>query len=117
VGDGHHRDVVLKSAVERAHHYEPDLNRSYSDLAAHYGAAIIPARSRKPRDKAKVEVGVQVAERWILLRPCAAAPSSVSPRRMPPFENDSNGSTTGPSESSRAVGAASFLRISQVFAT
>jgi transposase len=56
----------LKSAVAEAHRYEPDLNRSYSDLAAHYGTAIIPARSRKPRDKAKVEVGVQVAERWIL---------------------------------------------------
>ena len=56
----------LKSAVDRAHRYEPDLNRSYSDLAVHYGTAIIPARSRKPRDKAKVEVGVQVAERWIL---------------------------------------------------
>ena len=56
----------LKFAVDRAHRYEPDLNRSYSDLAAHYGSAIIPARSRKPRDKAKVEVGVQVAERWIL---------------------------------------------------
>jgi transposase len=56
----------LKSAVDRAHRYEPELNRSYADLAAHYGTAIIPARSRKPRDKAKVEVGVQVAERWIL---------------------------------------------------
>ena len=56
----------LHSAVDRAHRYEPDLNRTYSDLAAHYGSAIIPARSRKPRDKAKVEVGVQVAQRWIL---------------------------------------------------
>jgi transposase len=42
----------LHSAVDRAHRYEPDLNRTYSDLAAHYGGAIIPARSRKPRDKA-----------------------------------------------------------------
>jgi transposase len=56
----------LKAAVDRAHLYEPELNRSYADLAAHYGAAVIPARSRKPRDKAKVEVGVQVAQRWIL---------------------------------------------------
>jgi transposase len=56
----------LHSAVDRPHRYEPDLNRSYSDLAAHYGSAIIPARSRKPRDKARVEVGVQVAQRWIL---------------------------------------------------
>ena len=56
----------LHSAVDHAHRYEPDLNRTYSDLATHYGSAIIPARSRKPRDKAKVEVGVQVAQRWIL---------------------------------------------------
>ncbi len=56
----------LRSAVGKAHRYEPEINRSYADLAAHYGAAVIPARSRKPRDKAKVEVGVQVAERWIL---------------------------------------------------
>ena len=58
----------LHSAVDRPHRYEPELNRSYSDLATHYGTAIIPARSRKPRDKAKVEVGVQVVQRWILAR-------------------------------------------------
>ena len=58
----------LKSAVSKAHLYEPDLNPTYQDLAAHYGFAVIPARVRKPRDKAKVESGVQVAERWILAR-------------------------------------------------
>jgi transposase len=58
----------LRSAVTRAHRYEPDLNRTYAEMAAHYGAAVIPARSAKPRDKAKVEVGVQVVERWILAR-------------------------------------------------
>src|SRR5262249_42873721 len=46
--------------------YEPELNRTYADLAQHYGFAVIPARAAKPRDKAKVEVGVQVVERWIL---------------------------------------------------
>ena len=56
----------LRSAVTRAHRYEPELNRTYEEMAAHYGAAIIPARSHKPRDKAKVEVGVLIAERWIL---------------------------------------------------
>ncbi len=56
----------LRAGVTKAHRYEPELNRTYEELAAHYGAAVIPARSRKPRDKAKVEVGVQVAERWIL---------------------------------------------------
>lgn len=56
----------LKSAVNRAHRYEPDLNPSYAELAQHYGVAVVPARVRRPRDKAKAEVGVQVVERWIL---------------------------------------------------
>jgi transposase len=55
----------LKAGVTRAHRYEPILNASYAELAAHYGCAIIPARPYKPRDKAKVESGVLVAERWI----------------------------------------------------
>ena len=58
----------LKAAVTRAHRYEPELNRTYTDLAQHYGFAVIPARAAKPRDKAKVEVGVQVVERWMLAR-------------------------------------------------
>ena len=58
----------LKSAVNRAHRYEPELNRTYAELAHHYHVAIIPARAARPRDKAKVEVGVQVVERWILAR-------------------------------------------------
>jgi len=56
----------LKSAVAKACRYEPDLNPTYQEMAAHYGAAVIPARPRHPRDRAKVEVGVQVVERWIL---------------------------------------------------
>jgi len=56
----------LRAGVTKAHRYEPILNRTYEELAAHYGCAVIPARSRKPRDKAKVETGVLVAERWIL---------------------------------------------------
>jgi transposase len=58
----------LKAAVTRAHRYEPEINRTYAELASHYGVAIIPARAARPRDKAKVEVGVQVVERWILAR-------------------------------------------------
>ena len=58
----------LKAAVTRAHRYEPELNRTYAELAQYYGFAVIPARAAKPRDKAKVEVGVQVVERWILAR-------------------------------------------------
>lgn len=56
----------LRSGVSKAHRYEPDINPSYRDLAEHYGVAVVPARARKPKDKAKVEVGVQVVERWIL---------------------------------------------------
>jgi transposase len=58
----------LKSGIDRAHRYEPDLNRAYAEFAEHYGLAILPARVRKPRDKAKVETGVQIVERWILAR-------------------------------------------------
>ena len=56
----------LKSGVTKADRYEPDLNPAYHDLACHYGLAVIPARPRHPRDKAKVEAGVLVAQRWIL---------------------------------------------------
>lgn len=56
----------LCAGVSQAHRYEPDLNQTYQDLASHYGVAIVPARARKPKDKAKVEVGVQIVERWIL---------------------------------------------------
>ena len=58
----------LKAAVLRANWHEPGLNPTYQDFASHYGTAILPARPRRPRDKAKVEVGVQVVERWILAR-------------------------------------------------
>jgi len=58
----------LKSGVTRAHRYEPDLNPAYQDFAEHYCVAILPARVRKPRDKAKVEGGVLIVERWILAR-------------------------------------------------
>jgi transposase len=55
----------LKAGVIKPHRYEPILNASYAELAAHYGCAILPARPKKPRDKAKVESGVLVTERWI----------------------------------------------------
>ena len=58
----------LKSAVTRPCRYEPEVNRTYEDLAAHYGAVVVPARPRKPRDKAAVETSVLVAQRWILAR-------------------------------------------------
>jgi len=58
----------LKAAVRSPCRYEPDLNPTYYALAQHYGVAVLPARVRKPKDKASVEVGVQVVERWIVAR-------------------------------------------------
>ena len=58
----------LKSAITRPCRYEPDVNRTYEDLAAHYDAVVVPARPRKPRDKAAVENCVLIAQRWILAR-------------------------------------------------
>ena len=55
-----------RTAVKRACYYEPELNPTYQDLARHYQVAVLPARPRKPRDKAKVEAAVLVVERWIL---------------------------------------------------
>ena len=56
----------LKAGVTRAHRHEPELNRTYEEMAAHHGCAVIPARPSKPRDKAKAENGVLQAERWVL---------------------------------------------------
>ena len=58
----------LKSGVTKPSRYEPELNPSYQDFAEHYGVAVLPARVRKPRDKAKVEGGVLIVERSILAR-------------------------------------------------
>jgi len=58
----------LKAGITRACFHEPMVNRTYADLARHYGTAILPARPYRPKDKAKVEVGVQIVGRWILAR-------------------------------------------------
>jgi transposase len=58
----------LKSGITKACFYEPQVQRTYADMLRHYGVAPLPARPVKPRDKAKVEVGVQVIQRWILAR-------------------------------------------------
>lgn len=55
-----------KSAVTSPHRYEPDVNKTYCDFARHYGCAVLPARSRRPRDKAKVEAAVLGVERRVL---------------------------------------------------
>ena len=57
-----------RALVTHANRYEPELNRTTAEFAAHYRTVILPARPRKPQDKAKVESGVQVVERWILAR-------------------------------------------------
>jgi transposase len=56
----------LKAGVTQPDRYEPELNPTYANLAEHYGVAVLPARVRRPRDKAKVEVGVLLAQRWII---------------------------------------------------
>ncbi len=58
----------LKAGVTATNRYEPGINRTYQDLAAHYGTTIMPTRPRRPRDKAKVEAAVLIVERWILAR-------------------------------------------------
>jgi transposase len=57
-----------KTAVIKACLYEPSVNRTYAEMAAHYDTAILPTRPRRPRDKAKVEAGVLIMERWIIGR-------------------------------------------------
>ena len=58
----------LRSAVSGPHRYDPDVNRTYTALAEHYDAIVIPARPRKPKDKAKAEAAVLNVQRWILAR-------------------------------------------------
>jgi transposase len=58
----------LRAGVTKPSRYEPGINRTYQDLAEHYGFAVLPARVRKPRDKAKVEVAVQIVQRFVLAR-------------------------------------------------
>ena len=55
-----------KTGVTKACRYDPDVNPTYQNFAVHYGFGVVPARPYRPRDKAKVESGVQIAQRWIL---------------------------------------------------
>ena len=56
----------LKTGIAKANYYEPDVNLAYQELAEHYHFAVLPARVKKPRDKGKVENGVQNVERWVI---------------------------------------------------
>ena len=58
----------LKAGITKPSRYEPGINRTYQDLAGHYGCVVLPARVRKPRDKAKVEVAVQIVQRFVLAK-------------------------------------------------
>ena len=58
----------LKSGITKACFYEPNVNRTYREMAKHYDTAIVPARPKRPKDKAKVEAGVQVATRWVIAK-------------------------------------------------
>ncbi|MFH1542022.1 MAG: IS21 family transposase [bacterium] len=57
-----------RSVISRACRYEPDVNASYAEFAQHYDVTVFPARPGRPKDKAKAEVGVKLAKRWILAR-------------------------------------------------
>ena len=58
----------LKSAVTKAHRYDPQINASYQDMAGHYNTVVIPARPYRPKDKSKVELAVKLVQRWILAK-------------------------------------------------
>lgn len=58
----------LKSAVTKAHRYDPIINEAYTRLASHYQIAVVPARVRKPKDKAIVERTIQIFQRWFFYR-------------------------------------------------
>ncbi len=58
----------LKAGITKPSRYEPGVNRTYQDLADHYGCVVLPTRIIKPRDKAKVEVAVQIVERFVLAK-------------------------------------------------
>jgi transposase len=56
----------LKTGVQKPNYYEPDINPAYQELAEHYQFAVLPARVKKPKDKGKIENGVQNVERWVI---------------------------------------------------
>lgn len=58
----------LKTGITKPSRYEPGINRTYQDLADHYGCVVLPTRIVRPRDKAKVEVAVQIVERFVLAK-------------------------------------------------
>src|SRR3989454_3585052 len=102
----------LKSGVVVPCRYEPSVQRTYDAFAQHYGTVILPARPAKPRDKAKIEVAVQVVERWILARLrhetffslAASTPASSSSSRI---STRGRCGSTGPAAASSSSGSIS----------
>jgi transposase len=92
-----------KTAVIRASLYDPQINRTYAEMAAHYDTAVLPARPRRPRDKAKGEAAVRIVERWLL--------GALRHRRFtPPSPSCWSSSTSGASFVTSAAPAASCSR-------
>ena len=58
----------LKSAVTKAHRYDPTINQAYTRLATHYDVAVVPARVRTPKDKAIVERTIQIFQRYFFMK-------------------------------------------------
>ena len=87
-----------RTLVSKSCRYDPEMNPTYQEFARHYSTCIIPARPRHPRDKAKVEGGVLLAQRWIIaaLRNRASTPSTKSTK---PSTNSSRSSTASSYES------------------
>ena len=97
-----------RTGVNRACRYEPDLNRTYHELAMHYGVGVLPTRPYKPRDKAKVETGVQIVQRWIVAALRHRKFFSLRPSLTKRSASYSISSINGPFASGRVVGPACF---------
>ena len=98
----------LRAGITKACFYEPQINRTYADMAKHYRTVPLPARPNKPRDKAKVEVGVQIATRWIIAKLRNRTFFSLSPSSTPLSASASPRSTNA----SRATSAPAAARCS-----
>ena len=92
-----------KTGVTKACRYDPDLNPTYQNFAAHYGFGVLPARPYKPRDKANVENAVQVAQRWIMAALRHRKFFSLAEAEPGDRANCCTGSTTGRSASGTAA--------------
>ena len=108
----------LKSGVHKASFHDPEINLGYGRMAAHYGVGILPARPRRPKDKAKVEAGVRLAQTCILgrlrhqtffsLAECNAAILAVLQEPERPTDAQAGRQPQGPVRGRRGTGVAAF---------